>query len=450
MHNSKTQHLIELDRQYVWHPFTPMKSWCERNDDQNIIIERGEREWLIDTDGNRYIDGVSSIWCNVWGHAVPELDEALRQQAAKISHTTLLGLGNVPSIELAAELVNIAPRGLTKVFYSDNGSTAVEVACKMAYQYWRNRGQLNRQKFIGFADGYHGDTIGAVSLGGIPFFHAAFKGLCFQADFVEPHRPDAIDQIEMLFKANPDQYAAVVIEPLVMGAGGMIMHPHGMLKKLRALCDQYDVLLITDEVMTGFGRTGRMFACDHEDVTPDLMCLSKGLTAGYMPLGVTLTSQRVYDAFYADPDEMKTFYHGHTYTGHPLACAVALKSLSMFAQRNLLAHVRELEPVLETLLSDIADHPHVSNPRRCGLIGAFNVVPDKSETYPYSWRIGGALCMRMRKLGLMMRPLGDVIVIMPPLAISRENMIRLCDGVRESLAWIDEITASKKEHSSRT
>lgn len=441
MHNPHTQRLIDLDRQYVWHPFTPMKSWCERTDDKNIIIERGEREWLIDTDGNRYLDGVSSIWCNIWGHAIPELDAALREQAAKIAHTTLLGLGNVPSIELAAELIKIAPAGLTKVFYSDNGSTAVEVACKMAYQYWRNRGQTTRQKFIGFRDGYHGDTIGAVSLGGIPFFHAAFKGLCFQADFVDPHRPDAVDQIEKLFQQNPDRYAAVVIEPLVMGAGGMIMHPRGMLQKLRALCNQYDVLLIADEVMTGFGRTGKMFACEHEGVTPDLLCLSKGLTAGYMPLGVTLTAQRVYDAFYADPDEMKTFYHGHTYTGHPLACAVALKSLEMFHERQLLAHVHELEIILGDLLQQIATHPHVSAPRRCGLIGAFNVVPDRSrpETYPYSQRVGGALCMRMRKLGLMMRPLGDVIVIMPPLAISQENMIKLCNGVRESLNWIDEI-----------
>lgn len=447
-HNSRAQHYIDLDRQYVWHPFTPMKSWCERTDDKNIIIERGEREWLIDTDGHRYIDGVSSIWCNIWGHTVPELDEALRQQAAKIAHTTLLGLGNVPSIELAAELIRIAPPGLTKVFYSDNGSTAVEVACKMAYQFWRNQGKNSRQKFIGFSDGYHGDTIGAVSLGGIPFFHSAFKGLCFQADFVDPHRPDTVDQIEMLFKQNRDQYAAVVIEPLVMGAGGMIMHPKGMLATLRKLCNEYDVLLIADEVMTGFGRTGKMFACEHENVTPDLLCLSKGLTAGYMPLGVTLTTQRIYDAFYADPNELKTFFHGHTYTGHPLACAVALKSLEMFQERHLLDHVHELEAILDQLLTEIKGNQHVSMPRRCGLTGAFNLVPDHKspETYPYQWRVGGALCMRMRQLGLMMRPLGDVIVIMPPLAISQDNMKKLCDGIHTSLQWVKEISTEAEKH----
>ncbi len=430
----------------MWHPFTPMKSWCQRNDDKNVVIERGDKEWLIDTDGNAYIDGVSSIWCNIWGHHVPELDAALSEQAAKISHTTLLGLCNEPSVELAAELIGIAPRGLTKVFYSDNGSTAVEVACKMAYQYWRNRGVAGRQKFIGFRDGYHGDTIGAVSLGGIDFFHSAFKGLCFQADFVDPHRPDAVEQIEQLLKQNAAQYAAVVIEPLVMGAGGMIMHPRGMLARLRQLCDRYDVLLICDEVMTGFGRTGKMFACEHEQVTPDFLCLSKGLTAGYLPLGATLVTQKIYDAFYADPDEMKTFYHGHTYTGHPLACAVAIRSLRMFAEKHLLAHVATLEPILDDMLKDISAHPHVDMPRRCGLIGAFNLVRDQQsrEPYPYQWRVGGALCMRMRQLGLMMRPLGDVIVIMPPLAISQDNMRRLCDGVRQSLNWVDEIVINKQ------
>jgi adenosylmethionine-8-amino-7-oxononanoate aminotransferase len=454
-----TDQLGAWDRQFLWHPFTPMKPWCEEK--EIVVIERGEREFLIDTQGRRYIDGVSSLWCNVHGHCVPELDEAVRAQLGRIAHTTLLGLANVPSVLLGKRLVELMQArgiGLERVFYSDDGSTAVEVACKMAYQFWRNvpsrdaKTAASRSRFIALQGAYHGDTIGAVSLGGIDVFHQAFKGLCFPTDFVPVPRGEdegraALIAIEGLLAARPGEYAGIVIEPLVLGAGGMKMYPPSVLRALRELADRHNVLLIFDEVMTGFGRTGKMFATEHAaGVTPDLICLSKGLTAGYMPLGVTMTTSKIFDAFYADPREGKTFFHGHTFTGHPLACAVALASLDLFEQRQVLEHVEKLVPILDTALERCRQSPFVADARRCGLIGAIDLVdPQTREPFPYQWRIGGALCTAMRSLGLMMRPLADTIVIMPPLAISEENFRTLCNGVVESLSWLPKLTQRRND-----
>lgn len=461
-----TDQLVAWDRQYVWHPFTPMKPWVENK--EIIVIERGEHEYLIDTTGRRYIDGVSSIWCNVHGHCVPELNAAIEAQLGRIAHTTLLGLANVPSTLLAKRLVDLVQScglSLNKVFYSDNGSTAVEVACKMAYQYWRNRGRGERTRFLALENAYHGDTIGAVSVGGIPIFHAAFKSLCFPVDFVaapllpptshpelqtraeEERRIAAfIARVEQQLAARPDQYAAIVVEPLIQGAGGMIMHPPGTLRALRTLCDRHGLLLVCDEVMTGFGRTGRMFACEHEGVTPDLLCLSKGLTGGYMPLGVTMTTQNVYDSFYDDPRAGKTLYHGHTFTGHPLACAVALASLDLFAKNRLLEHVAAIGPSIDTLLAPLKENPYVADVRCLGLVAAVELVRNKADAtpFPYSWRIGGALCTRMRTFGVMMRPLADVIVIMPPLAITAENLHQICHAVVASAEWIPQIAQQRQ------
>jgi adenosylmethionine-8-amino-7-oxononanoate aminotransferase len=448
--NTTTASLIEWDREYLWHPFTPMKPWCENKD--IVVIERGEAEFLIDTEGRRYIDGVSSLWCNVHGHCVPALDQAVREQLDKIAHSTLLGLANVPSILLGKRLVELAHASslhLDKVFYSDNGSTAVEVACKMAHQYWRNLGAspTERTRFIAFDGAYHGDTLGAVSVGGIPTFHSVFKALTFPVEFVPS--PAVIDSaailhaLDALLVTQPTLYAGIIIEPLVQGAGGMLMHPPGFLHALHALADRHNVLLIADEVMTGFGRTGTMFACEQEAVTPDLLCLSKGLTAGYMPLGVTMATRTLFEAFYADPREGKTFFHGHTFTGHPLACAVALASLDLFEQTDLLAHVRSLTPLLDEMLENARHSPFVTSARRCGLIGAIDLYDARTgKPFPYHWRIGGALCTRMRSLGLMMRPLADTLVVMPPLAIREENFRRLCDGVLQSLTWVEEILAN--------
>jgi adenosylmethionine---8-amino-7-oxononanoate aminotransferase len=459
-----TADLIAWDRQYLWHPFTPMKPWCEDKD--IVVIERGDREFLIDTEGRRYIDGVSSLWCNVHGHCVPELDAAVRDQLTRVAHSTLLGLTNVPAVLLARrlmELVRSCGLKMDRVFYSDNGSTAVEVACKMAYQYWRNRGEGRstvhgrlahgeRSRFLALDAAYHGDTLGAVSVGGIPLFHHAFKGLCFPVDFAPPPtRCDggraSLADIEKRLRKKAGLYAGIVVEPLVQGAGGMLMHPPGFLRRLRTLADRFATLLIADEVMTGFGRTGRMFACEHEQVTPDLLCLSKGLTGGYMPLGVTLATRKIFDAFYVDPAAPgnlgKTFFHGHTFTGHPLACAVALASLDLFEQNHLLKHVRDLMPVLADMLAQARKQPFVADARQCGLIGAIDLVAVNGEAFPASWRVGGELCRRLRPEGILLRPLADTLVIMPPLAITRGNLRRLCSAVFKALAWLPDIVAQK-------
>ena len=439
-----TQELAAWDREFLWHPFTPMKPWCEEK--EIIVIERGEAEFLIDTEGRRYIDGSSSIWCNVHGHCVPELDEAVRDQLTKIAHTTLLGLTNVPAALLGKRLVELARScglALDRVFYSADGSTAVEVACKMAYQM---RGQ-KEGRFLALEGAYHGDTVGAVSVGGIGAFHDAFRGLCFAADFVRAPRttdavPAALDTMRRLLRQG--NHAGIVVEPIVTGAGGMIVQGAGFLRGVRQLADEFDVLLIADEVMTGFGRTGKMFACQHEGVTPDLLCLSKGITGGYMPLGATLATQRVFDAFYADPREGKTFFHGHTFTGHPLACAVALASLDLFEQRDLMTHVQRMSQLIERLLEPLRGRTFVRDVRCCGMIGAIELGDARGESVPSNWRVGGELCRQMRELGLMLRPLGDVVVVMPPLAIGEESLMRLLAGVVESLNWVDDIVVRKR------
>ncbi len=468
MKQPNTQTLMQWDRQYLWHPFTPMKAWMEKADPP--IIERGQDEFLFDTQGRKYIDGVSSLWCNVHGHHIPELDQAVRDQLDKIAHSTLLGLCNVPSIMLAKRLVDMAPAGLSRVFYSDNGSTAVEVACKLAYQYWANLGQPEKSRFISLRDAYHGDTLGAVSVGGIPAFHQVYEPLCFPVDRVAPPllnpfagtdaaiasgQPAAVhagnlhwrEDMELLLARHPNRYAAIILEPLVQGAGGMLMHPPGTLRSLRDIADRHNVLLVCDEVMTGFGRTGKMFACDHERVTPDLLCLSKGLTAGYMPLGATLATDKIFDAFYADPREGKTFFHGHTFTGHPLACAVALASLDLMDTRRTLEHAGHLATVMATGLEPLRDHPHVGDIRQLGLVAAVDIVPNRQSgsRFDYHWRIGGELCTLMRQQGLLLRPLADTLVLMPPLASKPQSVQRMTEIVVESVRNVKCVIDQKQE-----
>ncbi len=466
--NLTDEQLIDWDRRFVWHPFTPMKSWMEKTDP--VIIVRGQDEFLFDSRGRRYIDGVSSLWCNVHGHGVKKLDDAVRTQLNAVAHSTLLGLCNVPSIVLAKRLMDIAPPGLTRVFYSDDGSTAVEVACKMAFQYWRNVGQPERTRFIAFHDAYHGDTLGAVSLGGIPTFHQVYQPLCFPVDRVDSPRLAAfaglnaavqethpaletldsawLQQMESLLAARPGQYVGIMVEPVIQGAGGMIMHPPGTLKRLRQFANAHDLLLICDEVLTGFGRTGRMFACEHENITPDMMCLSKGLTAGYMPLGATLATDRIFESFYADPKLGKTFYHGHTFTGHPLACAVAIASLDLLEENRLLDHVATLAPVLWEQLKVLGDHRQVTDVRQTGLVAAIDIVRDRrtGERFPPHWRVGGALCAAMRHRGVLLRPLADTLVLMPPLAIGAESLVHLAKAVVESVQLVEEVARHCEEN----
>lgn len=447
-----TDQLKAWDKQYVWHPFTQMRDWVAED---TPVIVAGEGSWLIDSDGNRYLDGVASMWTNVHGHCHPELNRALAEQAGKIEHATLLGLSGEQSILLAKRLVELAPDDLTRVFYSDNGSTAVEVGLKMAYQFHCHQGEPQRCRFIRLQHAYHGDTIGSMSVGGIPIYHATFRPLLFST--IEAPAPycyrcplgkndpaacgmACLEALEQLMASHASELAGMVIEPLLQGAGGMLVHPSGYLRGVRQLCDRYKVLLITDEVATGFGRTGRMFACEHESVAPDIMALSKGLCAGYLPLAATLATERIYGAFLGNYSELKTFFHGHTFTGNPLACAVALKSLELFERNRLLETMQPKIAQLGSWLARLADHPQVGDVRQCGLAAGIELVRDKATKEPYPWeeKRGIRVCLTARKYGIFSRPLGNTVVVFPPLAITDDELDLLMEGL---LRAIEEVTA---------
>jgi adenosylmethionine-8-amino-7-oxononanoate aminotransferase len=414
--------LATADRTHLWHPFTQQRGW-ER--EEPLIVERAEGTDLIDIAGRRYIDGVSSLWCNVHGHGHPRIDAAVRDQLDRVAHSTMLGLTHRPGIELAGRLVELAPPGLTRVFYSDSGSTAAEIALKMAFQYWRQRGEERRSKFVALRMAYHGDTIGSVSVGGIDLFHSLYHPLLFDTLKAEPG--DVAD-MERLLAAHPGEVAAVIMEPLVQGAAGMLVHPEGYLRAVRELCDRHGVLLILDEVATGFGRTGRMFACEHEDVAPDLLCLAKGITGGYLPLAATLATERLYEGFLGEFEEFRTFFHGHTYTGNPLACAAALATIDVFEEERTLERLGAKIELLGELLEPLAAHPAVVEVRRRGFMTGI-VLAD----YPLEMRMGHRVTMEARRRGAIIRPLGDVVVLMPPLSISLDELRRLvgivCDAI---------------------
>src|SRR3954464_3883464 len=357
-----TEALRAADRAHVWHPFTQMRSW---QSEDAPIIERGEGSLLIDTDGNAYIDGVSSLWCNVLGHRQPSIDSAVRAQLDKVAHTTMLGLSHPSAIELAERLVAIAPTGLNRVFFSDNGSTAAEVALKMAFQHFQHSGRPQRDQFVCLRMSYHGDTLGSVSVGGIDLFHTLFRPLLFDAHMAEPG--DAADMARILDE-HGERVAAVIMEPLVQGAAGILVHPPGYLRAVRELCDRHGVLLICDEVATGFGRTGTMFACEQERVSPDLLCLGKGLTGGYLPLAATLATERIYEGFRGAAEDGRTFFHGHTFTGNPLGCAAALASLEVFEREATLLRLQPKIRLLGELLSRVARMPGVAEVRGRGFM----------------------------------------------------------------------------------
>lgn len=435
--------LVQWDRDHLWHPFTQMKGFRE---EELVIITRGEGSFLYDLEGNRYLDGVSSLWANLHGHRRPELDQAVAAQLEQVAHSTLLGLAHPPAILLARRLAQIVPAGLNKVFFSDDGSTAVEVALKIAYQYWQNRGEKDKRRFLKLSQGYHGDTLGAVAVGGIPLFHEVYHPLLF--DTLEapapycyrcPHREDCREQclavMEEQVEVHHRELAAVVLEPIMQGAAGMIPQPPGYLAKVREVTRRYGVLLIADEVAVGFGRTGKMFACEHEQVTPDLMCLAKGITGGYLPLAATLATDEVYDAFLGEFEEFRTFFHGHTYTGNPLAAAAGLASLDIFAQDRVIEGLAPKMELLARLLAGLADHPHVGDIRRRGLMVGIELVQDKTtrEPFPVARRVGHQVILAARKLGAILRPLGDVIVLMPPLCITPEELETLARITHEAI-----------------
>jgi adenosylmethionine---8-amino-7-oxononanoate aminotransferase len=414
--------LATADRTHLWHPFTQQRGW---SDEVPVIVERAEGTTLVDTEGRSYIDGVSSLWCNVHGHHHPGIDAAVREQLERMAHSTMLGLSHPPAIELARRLVEIAPPGLTRVFYSDSGSTAAEIALKMAFQYWQQQGETGRTRFLALRDSYHGDTIGSVSVGGIELFHSLYRPLLFDALKAEPG--DARD-MERLLAEHEGEVAAVNMEPLVQGAAGMLVHPPGYLRKVRELCDRYGVLLILDEVATGFGRTGRMFACEHEAVAPDLLCLAKGLTGGYLPLAATLATEQIYEGFLGEFEELRTFFHGHTYTGNPLACAAALATLDLFEAERTLDQLERRIELLSRLMKPLEANPAVREVRRRGFMVGIELAD-----YPLEARMGHQVTLEARRRGAIIRPLGDVIVLMPPLAISMGELERLVTITTEAI-----------------
>ena len=444
--------LAAWDHAYLWHPFTQMADWLA---EEPLIIAAADGAYLIDTHGKRYLDCVSSLWCNVHGHRRPELDAALRAQADCVAHSTLLGLGSVPSIVLAKRLVEIAPRSLTRVFYSDAGATAVEVALKMAFQYWQLRGDTRRTRFAALTEAYHGDTLGAVSVGYSETFHRFFKPLLFpRYELNPPHvfrwlrgmsaadaLRAAIAEAEELLKQNGDEIAALIVEPLMQGAAGMWPQPPSYLRALRDLTRQHDILLICDEVATGFGRTGKMFAVEHADVAPDLMCLGKGITGGYLPLAATLASEEIFRVFLGKYEDFKTFFHCHTYTGNALACAVALASLDLFTRDSVLENVqRRSTQMREILQRDFAPLAHVGDVRQLGLMVGIELVRDRITRQPYAAaeKVGMRVVLEARRMGVIVRPLGNVIVLMPPLCIGEADLNQLCTAIRDAVVRVTE------------
>jgi adenosylmethionine-8-amino-7-oxononanoate aminotransferase len=445
------QQLEEWDRQHVWHPFTPMQVYAA---EPPLIVAEARGCLLVDLDGNEYIDGVSSLWCNVHGHRVPEIDQAVRDQLDRVAHTTLLGLGSVPSIVLARRLVELAPPGLTRVFFSDDGATAVEVALKMAFQFWRqcDPPRPAKTQYLSLTAAYHGDTLGDVAVGDLGRFHHLFAPLLFPTlRAPAPYcyrcplgleratcRIDCAEKLVELVRMHADTLAAVVIEPLVQGAAGMIAAPEGFLRRVREVTAECDVLLIADEVAVGLGRTGSLFACQQESVTPDFLCLAKGLTGGYLPVAATLTTDRVYAAFLGPPEAGRTFFHGHTYTGNPLGCAAALASLDLLTGPRGLAALGPKIDRLRRHLDRLRDLPIVGDIRQRGLMAGVELVRDRQsrEPFPPALRTGQRVCRLMRQRGVILRPLGDVVVVMPPLAIEEDQLDRLGEALYNSIGEI--------------
>lgn len=438
------------DKEYIWHPFTQMQDWVAQ---PQLVIEAAEGIHLIDDQGKSYYDGVSSLWVNIHGHRHPTMDQAIIDQLGKVAHTTMLGLINVPAAQLAEELMEIVPKGLRKLFYSDDGSTAVEIAIKMAYQYWQLQGKPKKQKFITLANAYHGDTVGTVSVGGIDLFHRIFSALLF--DTIQAPSPccyhcklasdpqlcamDCIGEVEKILAAGHEEIAAMIVEPLVQAAAGMLAQPPGYLKKLRQVTEKYNVLLLVDEVATGFGRTGKMFACDHEDISPDFMMVAKGITGGYLPLAATFMTDEIYNAFLGDA-EKRTFFHGHSYTGNPLCCAAGLANLKIFREEKVLAGLESKVSAARIKLQSFTSLKHVGDVRQWGLMIGIELVADTAAKTPFPWElaVGAKVCKKAREHGLMIRPIGSVVVFMPPLISTVVQIQHMLDIIYISIKEVTE------------
>ncbi len=442
--------LAAADHRYLWHPFTQMQEWLG---EEPLIIDRGEGNELIDVDGRRYLDGVSSLWCNVHGHRKREIDDAIRAQLDKIAHSTLLGLAGTPSIQLAERLVRMAPAGLTRVFYSDAGATAAEIALKMAFQYWQLRGETGRTRFASLAEAYHGDTIGSISIGYSEAFHRCFKPILFSALRIDPPHvfrfyrgmsekdalAAALEAARTELSAHASELAGLFVEPLMQGAAGMWNHPAEYLRGLREITHELGILIVCDEVATGFGRTGTMFACEQAGISPDLMCIAKGLTGGYLPLAATLATEEIFSAFLGRYEERKTFFHGHTYTGNALACAAALANLDVFDGERVIERLQgTIARLAAGLAREIEPLPNVAEIRRVGMMVGIELMKDpaKREGFAPGLRIGHQIIKKARARGVIIRPLGDIIIFMPPLSIRDDEVDRLVSVTRESIVEV--------------
>ena len=444
--------LKRLDHTYIWHPFTQMQEWMS---EEPCIISHGDGHYLVDVHGRRYLDGVSSLWCNVHGHRRNELDKAIKAQLDQVAHSTFLGLSHVPGIQLAQKLIEIAPKSLQRVFYSDNGATAVEIALKMAIQYWQLKGETKRTQVATLLESYHGDTVGSMSMGYSETFHRFHKSLLFPVVRLTPPHVfryykgmreqealnQAIKEAEERIAQQNDTLAALVMEPLMQGAAGMWPQPMEYLKALSEVCRRNGILFVLDEVATGFGRTGKMFACEHAGITPDILCLAKGLTGGYLPLAATLASEEIFAAFLGEYREFKSFFHGHTYTGSPLGCAAALANLELFEQENIIERMRPKIAYLQNRLNDeFLALSHVSDVRQWGFMVGIELVEDgkSRQNYPPERRIGHKVVLEARKHGVLIRPLGDIIILMPPLTIADNELKILLDITHNCIRKITE------------
>lgn len=424
-----TDSLSAWDKAHSWHPFTQMRDWCAGDP---LVLVEGCGAILRDSRGREYLDGNSSIWTNIHGHAHPAITRAIREQLDRVAHVSFLGTTNAPAAELARRLVSLfPPDSLTRVFFSDDGSTAVEAALKMAMQFWQLSGYPERRKFVAFDLAYHGDTAGAASLGGIGTFHDRFAGHHFPVGRIGD--PDGLDSLPGF---RTGEVAAVIIEPLIQGAAGMRLWPPGLLRRLREKCDATGTLLILDEVLTGFGRTGTLFACEQENVVPDILCLAKGLTGGYLPLAATLTTERIFSAFLGEFEEQKTFYYGHSYTANALGCAAALASLDVFRDEDVLPNLQPKIAAMRVLLDGLKSLPHVHEIRQCGLIAGIEIRRPDGAVYPWQDRIGSRICEAARRHGLLTRPVLDTLVLMPPLCTTTEQLVWATEAIARAVAEV--------------
>ncbi len=443
---TSNREMIERDLKAVWHPCTQMK---DHEHLPLIPFKRGKGVWLYDFDGNRYIDAVSSWWVNLFGHANPRINEAIRNQTEQLEHAMLAGFTHEPVISLSERLVEVTPKGLSRCFYADNGSSAIEVALKMSYHYHRNTGQPEKKNFINISNSYHGETLGALALSDVGLYRKTYEPLLME--MLTAPSPDAFNRepgeswedyalrqfeaMDQLMAEHQHEVCAVVIEPLVQCAGQMRMHHPVYLKKLREACDRYNIHLIADEIAVGFGRTGTLFACEQADVSPDFMCLSKGLTAGYLPLSVTLTTDAVFEAFYDDFETMKAFLHSHSYTGNPIGCAVAEATLDIFRDDNVLESNREKARIMGESVEHLRDHPHVGDIRQHGMILAMELVRDKATMEPFPWQERRGLRVYQHSITreALLRPLGNVTYFMPPYVISEDEIRHLAQVATEGI-----------------